>query len=153
MRCRIPCTPTIAEAATRHTVPPHRHRGRPALGLDNFISRSPGEVVLTAEDERAFVESGIGLCGGMYSDGVTSFRGKIYELFVAGVTGESLFEEWLPPATVAEMSDKLAACDPDTVGEQLDLDADFVPSPGEIRDLQKLFRICADRGLGITAWS
>jgi len=123
------------------------------MGLDNIISRTPEETTLGPEDARALNESGISLCGGMFSDGVTSFRGKIYELFVAGVTGESLFEEWLPPATVAEMSDKLAACDPDTVGEQLDLDADFVPSPGEIRDLQKLFRICADRGLGITAWS
>ena len=35
----------------------------------------------------------------------------------------------------------------------LDLDADFVPSPGEIRNLQELFRICADRGLGIIAWA
>jgi len=123
------------------------------MGLDNFISRSPGDVVLTAEDERAFAESGVALCGGMYSDGVTSFRGKVYAMFVTEVTGESLFEEWLPPETVAVMADKLAACDPDTARGQLDLDEDFVPSPGEIRDLQKLFRICADRGLGIIAWS
>jgi len=123
------------------------------MGLDNFISRSPGDVVLTPEDERVFAESGIGLCGGMYSDGVTSFRGKVYELFVAEVTEESLLEEWLPPATVAAMAEKLAACDPDTARERLDLDEDFVPSPGEIRDLQKLFRVCADRGLGIIAWS
>ena len=123
------------------------------MGLDNFISRSPGDVVLTPEDERAFAESGIALCGGMYSDGVTSFRGKVYELFVAQVTGESLFEEWLPPETVAGMAEKLAACDPDTARERLDLDEDFVPSPSEIRDLQKLFRICAERGLGIIAWA
>ena len=123
------------------------------MGLDNFISRSPGDVVLTAEDERAFAESGVALCGAMYSDGVTSFRGKVYAMFVTEVTGESLFEEWLPPETVAVMADKLAACDPDTARGQLDLDEDFVPSPGEIRDLQKLFRICADRGLGIIAWS
>ena len=123
----------------------------PATGLDNFISRSPDEVVLTPEDERAFVESGIALCGGMYSDGVTSFRGKIYELFVAEVTGESLYQEWLPPKTVAEMADKLAACEADMARETLDLDEDFVPGPGEIRGLQTLFRICADRGLGIIA--
>ena len=57
------------------------------------------------------------------------------------------------PETVAAMADKLAACDPDTVRERLDLDEDFVPAPGEIRDLQRLFRICADRGLGIIAWA
>jgi len=123
------------------------------MGLDNIISRSPDEEVLTPEDERAFAESGIDLCGGMYSDGVTSFRGKVYDMFVLKVTGVSLYEEWLPPETIAEMADKLALCDPDTAREQLDLDGDFVPSPGEIRDLQKLFRICAERGLGIIAWA
>lgn len=119
------------------------------MGLDNFVSRSPGEVVLTAEDERAFTESGITLCRGMHSDGVTSFRGKVYSLFVTKVTGESLFDEWLPPETVAAMADKLAACDPDTAGDRLDLYEDFVPSPGEIHDLRKLFRLCTERGLGL----
>jgi hypothetical protein len=121
------------------------------MGLDNFISRTPDEVVLTPEDERALVEASIALCGGMYSDGVTSFRGKVYAMFVTEVTGESLFQDWLPAEKVAEMADKLATCEPDTVRETLDLNEDFVPSPGEIRDLQKLFRICADRGLGIIA--
>ncbi len=122
------------------------------MGLDNFVSRSPGDIVLTPEDERAFTEADIELCRGIYSDGVTSFRGKVYAHFVAAVTGESLFQEWLPPVVVTAMADKLAACDAGTARERLDLDADFVPSPGEIRDLQKLFRICADRGLGIMAW-
>ena len=123
------------------------------MGLDNYVSRSPGEVALAPEDERAFAESGITLCRGMHSDGVTSFRGKVYELFVEQVTAQSLFEEWLSPETVVQMADKLAACNPDTAREQFDVDEDFVPSPGEIRDLQKLFRICADRGLGIIAWA
>ena len=123
------------------------------MGLDNFVSRSPSDVVLTPEDERVFAESGGRLCGGMHSDGVTSFRGKVYELFVSAVTGESLYQEWLPPETVAEMADRLDACDPDTARERLDLDADFIPSPGEIRGLRTLFRICADRGLGIIGWS
>jgi hypothetical protein len=122
------------------------------MGLDNFVSRSPDEAVLTPEDERAITESGISLCGGMHSDGVTSFRGKVYQLFVARVTGESLYQDWLPPETVATMADKLDACDPDTVHERLDLDPHFIPGPGEIRDLQRLFRICADRGLGLVAW-
>ncbi len=123
------------------------------VGLDNIISRSPDEVVLTPEDERALTESGIDLCGGVFSDGVTSFRGKVYDLFVLEVTGESLYQEWLPPETLAEMADKLTACDPDTVGAQLDLGEHFTPSPDEIRQLRRLFRLCADRGLGIIAWS
>jgi hypothetical protein len=123
------------------------------MGLDNIISRSPDEDMLTPEDERALAESGISLCGGMFSDGVTSFRGKVYDMFVSEVTGVSLYQEWIPPETVAEMADKLTACDPDTVGEQLGLGEHFTPTPGEIRELRKLFRICGDRGLGIIAWS
>jgi hypothetical protein len=77
----------------------------------------------------------------------------VYVDFVAAVTGESLFQDWLPPDVVAAMADKLVPCDADGARERLNLDADFVPSPGEIRGLQKLFRICADRGLGIIAWA
>ncbi len=123
------------------------------MGLDNIISRSPDEDVLTPEDERALTKSGISLCGGMFSDGVTSFRGKVYDMFVLEVTGVSLYQEWIPPETLAEMADELTACDPDTIGEQIDLGEHFTPTPGEIRELRKLFRICADRGLGIIAWS
>jgi hypothetical protein len=123
------------------------------MGLDNIISRSPDEDVLTPEDERVLTESGLALCGGMFSDGVTSFRGKVYDLFVSEVTGVSLYQEWIPPETLAEMANKLEESDPETIGERLDLDPDFVPTPGEIRDLQTLFRLCADRGLGIIAWS
>jgi hypothetical protein len=123
------------------------------MGLDNFVSRSPGDAVLTPEDELAIAASGSSLCGGFHSDGVTSFRGKVYAPFVAAVTGESLYQEWLPPETVADMADKLEACDIDTVGERLDLDKNLIPTPGEIRSLRMLFRVCADRNLGIIAWS
>jgi len=123
------------------------------MGLDSVISRSPEEVVLTPEDERALNESGIDLCGGLCSDGVTSFRGKVYDTFVTEVTGESLYQEWLPPKTVGEMAQALAACDPESAKEFSGLDERWVPSPGEIRDLQTLFRICAERGPGIIAWA
>lgn len=123
------------------------------MGLDSYVSRSPGEPVLTPEDERALTESGISLCGGFHSNGVTSFRGKAYAVFVEAVTGESLYQDWLPPETVAAMAAQLDDCDPDTVGERPDLDPQLVPSRAEIDDLGKLFRLCAERGLGIVAWS
>lgn len=123
------------------------------MGLDNFISRSPDEVMLTPEDESALAESGINLCGAMFSDGVTSFRGKVYDSFVLEVTGESLYEQWLPPETLAEMADRLMGCDPDTACRDLDLYEAFTPTPDEIRMLRRLFRLCADRGLGLIAWA
>jgi hypothetical protein len=123
------------------------------MGLDNIISRSADDDVLTPEDERALTESGISLCGGMFSDGVTCFRGKVYDRFVSEVTGVSLYQEWIPPEEVGEMADALAAVDPETINEQLELSDYDAVSPGEIHDLQKLFRLCADRGLGIIAWA
>lgn len=122
------------------------------MGLDNFVSRSADDVVLPPEDEQALRDAGISLCGGMHSDGVTSFRGKVYELFVVAFTGESLYQDWLSPETLATMADRLDTVDPDSAGDLLDLAPDFIPSPGEIGDLRRLFRICADRGLGIIAW-
>ena len=74
-------------------------------------------------------------------------------MLVLEVTGESLTREWLPPETLAEMADRLDECDPETVGEDFDLGERWTPSPGEIRDLRRLFRICAERGLGLIAWA
>jgi len=74
------------------------------MGLDNVISRSADDDVLTPEDERALNESGISLCGGVFSDGDTSFRGKVYDRLVSEVTGVSLYQEpleSLEPDTVA----------------------------------------------------
>lgn len=123
------------------------------MGLDSIISRSPNKVILPAADKRALNESGIELCGSLHSDGVTSFRGKVYNMFVLKVTGVSLYEEWLPPETISEMADALAKVDPETIGEELALGEYSTPSPSEVLNLQKLFRLCAERGLGITAWA
>jgi len=40
-----------------------------------------------------------------------------------------------------------------TAGEFSGLDERWVPSAGAIRDVQKLVRIYAERGLGIVAWA
>jgi hypothetical protein len=122
------------------------------VGLDNFVSRLPGDVVLTPEDERAFAESGIDLCGGMFSDGAASIRGKVYDLFVMEVTEESLYQEWIPPEKMAEMAARISKCDAETATEGLDLGERYTPTPGEIRMLQAFFGLCAQRGLGLIGW-
>ncbi len=43
------------------------------MGLDNYAARHP-EGGLTAEDKKAFEDTGIDLCGGMHSNGIISFR-------------------------------------------------------------------------------
>jgi len=120
------------------------------MGLDTYAARSP-DGGLTGDDVAAFEAAGIELCGGLYSDGVVSFRGKVYWEFILELTGESLTQEWIPPHTVALMASALDGCDPDTAVADLDLDVD-TPTPDEIRELRRFFGLCRERGLGLVGW-
>jgi hypothetical protein len=116
-----------------------------SVGLDTFASNAPGQPSLSEEDERAFAGAGLELCGGMYSGDDGSFRGKVYAELILDVTGESLYQEWIPPEVVCEMAAALASCDPEAVAEP------GIPA-GVVADLATFFRICADRGLGLVGW-
>ena len=118
------------------------------MGLDTFASRSSEDIDLTDDDLRAFEAANIELCGGIYSgsgnDG--SFRGKIYALMILDITGTSLYQEWIPPETVAQMYTALLAYEP-----QPTLEKDN--SLQNLLELQKFFKVCVDRGLGLINWS
>ena len=116
------------------------------MGLDTYASRSPGDRVLTAEDEQAFEDASIELCGGMFSGDDGAFRGKVYAPVVLDVTGVSLLQEWIPPAVVSEMANALHSCDP----EETARNGDVVPE--ELKALVRFFRLCAERGLGLVGW-
>jgi hypothetical protein len=120
------------------------------MGLDTYAARTPADEELSEEDAKAFEGAELHLCGGLNSghgdDG--SFRGKVYGDTVEEVTGVSLYQEWIPPETVEKMADAFEQCDPEAVARE---DASG-PRAGEIRDLAKFFRICADRGLGLIGW-
>lgn len=122
------------------------------MGLDNYASRNPEEIELSEEDVRAFEEAGIDLCGGIASDGETSFRGKVYDNLITSITGVSLYNDWIPPETVRRMSEMLDRYDPEEVKNDSN-DRHYKNTPNEVRMLQKFFRICAERGIGIVAWS
>jgi hypothetical protein len=121
------------------------------MGLDTYASRVPGEVELTEDDERAFEAAGVELCGGMFSGGGGSFRGKVYSDAVERVSGESLYQEWIPPETVREIAEAFERCDPQAVERDM-VGEVYETTAGEIRGLTAFFRICADRGLGLVAW-
>jgi hypothetical protein len=131
-----------------------RHR----VGLDNYASRSPDELTLTRDDEEAFEQAALQLCGGIFSGDATSFRGKVYWELVLEVTGESLLDPWLPPVTVRRMSRALSQHTP---AELADINDELSPSrrgrtetsPAEMADLQRFFAICAERGIGIVGWA
>ena len=121
------------------------------MGLDTFASRSPEDIELTGEDSQAFEQADIQLCGGIFSgngnDG--SFRGKMYVMMVLGITGESLYQDWIPPETVQEMYATLEACDPEQAFQE---NGWHRCSPVDILELRKFFKVCSERGLGLINW-
>lgn len=119
------------------------------MGLDTFASRSPDDIELNPEDIQAFDEADIYLCGGIFSGGGGSFRGKVYSLLIHKITSESLLQEWIPPETVRGMYTALADCDPQQVIDESDT---WDRTTGEILELRKFFKVCADRNLGLVNW-
>ena len=125
--------------------------GVTAMGLDCFASRSLDDIELTDEDERAFVEADLHLCGGFYSGGGSSFRGKVYSDLIAKLTDVYIWEN-LTPAQVRELSTRLDTYTPEQMVEASKDTTYPLESTEECRSLQMFFRICAERGLGLLAW-
>jgi len=121
------------------------------MGLDNYPARDP-EGTLLPEDEEAFRNAGIRLLGALFSDGVVSFRGKVYNDLVEQVTGVSLYQEWIPPETVQEMAAKLAAHSPEELARMWYGEDYTEEHVREMESLQRHFLICAQRGLGLIGW-
>lgn len=121
------------------------------MGLDTFASRLKDDIELTDEDLQAFSKADIKLCGGIFSgsgnDG--SFRGKVYVMMILDITGESLNQGWIPPETVREMYTTLMACDPQQAFQEYGW---YHGTPEDILELCKFFKVCSDRGLGLTNW-
>jgi hypothetical protein len=108
---------------------------------------------LTAEDEQAFEQAAISLCGGFWSGfGSPSFRGKVYVSIVGRVAGASLSAEWISPEGMHDIAAAFERCDPGRVAEESN-DDPYPASETEILELGRFFRLCAERGLGLIGWS
>jgi len=122
------------------------------MGLDTYASRIPGDVELTPEDEAAFAQAAIELCGGIWSgDGGSSFRGKVYLDVVDRVAGTSLLAEWIPPEAVRDIAAAFERCEPARVVEESNGDR-YPVVEAEVLELRRFFRLCAARGLGLIGW-
>jgi len=119
------------------------------MGLDTYASRSQDDLELSDEDIEAFEDARIELCGGIFSGEGGSFRGKVYSILIFEITGESLYQEWIPPETVKDMYQALADCDPEQAIDESD---SWDRIPEEIIELRKFFKVCADRNLGLLNW-
>ena len=119
------------------------------MGLDVYALRSPEEP-LTEEDVLAFDQANIELCGGIFSGDGGSFRGKVYDMLILDITGESLYQQWIPPETVKEMAAAL---------HRVDREEFTRAAPGQYRydhfdaqtieQLCKFFDVCVTLGLGL----
>jgi hypothetical protein len=127
--------------------------GAMTTGLDNFASRSLEDVELTEDDERAFEEAGLRLCGGICSGDESSFRSKIYWELILEATGFNIAES-LTPEGVRQLSALLEVFEPEELAAfSVERDVSGGPHDADVcADLQHFFRICAERGLGLIAW-
>ena len=116
-----------------------------ALGLDTYPSREPHEIVLTLDDELALVTLDLRLCEWL---GYGSFRGKVYLDVVERVAGVCLTQAWIPPEEVAGIAEAFQAADVAEVVKASAGDRHAVVAE-EVDSLRELFRLCADRGLGL----
>jgi len=124
------------------------------MGLDNFASRIPDDLILTEDDLKAFEEASIDLCGGILSGEGSSFRGKVYSALIEKVTGISLYDEWIPPETVKSMSEILSKYTAEELFMIINkVSAYDIHTEKTMASLQRFFQICAKRGLGIIGWS
>ena len=78
-----------------------------------------------------------------------SFRGKVYNKLIEDITGESLYQEWIRPERVKRMYEALKKCNPEEAAKSnyfcSIVESDFV-------NLRKVFKICAERNLGLWGW-
>jgi hypothetical protein len=118
------------------------------MGLDTYASNASGNIELSEEDSQAFKDADITLCGGLFSGNDGSFRGKVYANYVYEVTGESLYETWLPPETVRKMHHAMAAYQRSPEQDA----SSMLPTQFEHEALCKFFKVCSERGLGLVGW-
>lgn len=129
------------------------------MGLDSFAVYGPThDKYVKGEDNNLpdHIFNHVRLCGGIFSGGGSSFRGKVYADFVEWVTGETLYQEHIDNDTVKAMAMDFDAyvtrgekefkrfCE--ETGNVWDLDYN------ETLDLAEWFYIAADNGADIVGW-
>ena len=128
------------------------------MGLDTFAVRNSAVADKTEPLENALFPEDVirHLCGGLFSGGGASFRGKVYEDFVMFATNNqhTLYEEMIDNEDVAKIADALeGAANEDSFarfeyggrnGYKITLD--------EAKALAKWFRIVADEGGNVAGW-
>ena len=117
------------------------------MGLDTFPSRAGDRVTLTPRTTPPWRRSTCRCASGL----APALRGKVYLSIVYAVAGMSLCEDWIPPQDVARLAAAFEACDPEAAADA-SKDDHYPVTAREVRALRDLFRLCADRGIGLLGW-
>ena len=137
------------------------------MGLDTYASRivvnffDPDLDVdsvdedfgMTEEDTQAFrrAESECERWDGSCLFGTGYIRGKLYTYLIEHVTGQTLYQPWIPPEVVRKMSEALDRCDPqEAIRTYREADPPYAEWDATVvRQLRQFLRVCAKRGLGL----
>lgn len=90
------------------------------------------------------------LCGGMFSGGGNSFRGKVYADYVEWVTDVSLYEEIIHNDLVQVMADQLNAVTKEDFNNWDSNNWNITYE--EAQDLAKWFSVVASEGGSVVGW-
>lgn len=137
------------------------------MGLDTYASRiavnffdpdldvdSVDEDFGCTEEDRAAFRRAEEECerwDGACLFGTGYFRGKLYTYLIEHITGQSLYQPWIPPEVVRKMAETLDRCNPEeAIRTYRATDPPYAEwGPSVVRQLRQFFRVCAKRGLGL----
>lgn len=122
------------------------------MGLDSMWRVRRGKEYLeidVSEKDLAILEAHP-VCGGLFSGhGAGSFRGKVYNDLVENLTGQSLYQEYIPPGTIQAMAEKLGKTSYAQASSRM---THWRLDPEEYRNLQKMFEVYARYDAGLVGW-
>ena len=115
------------------------------MGVEIFVSRSSEDVVLTPDDDAALRGLDLHLSEWV---GTGSFAARRYVELVARVTGVVFGYKWISPEEVVGMAAAFEERDPEDIAAEA-RDDTYPATVRVVRDLRRLLRVCANRGLGL----
>jgi len=121
------------------------------MGLDTFAYKKDIDGDLVQAPDELF--EGILLCGGLFSGGGSSFRGKVYARQIEEITGVSLYNELIDEETVKKMAvaiSKYAASVRDC--HHLDAGEKNRCETCELPHLKRWFQVAADNDCVVSGW-
>ena len=135
------------------------------MGLDNYwvkiIDSGDGREIIPMDElpdgERPAFDPPLYVCGGLFSGGDYSFRGKVYVGLILEVTGYSLYDEHIENDGILAIADALedfiARHDADLEAALTNLSCFCEREPEEVRDLARMFRAFGEAGAALEAWA